>query len=972
MRRAVVVLFVAFLAAVSAFGQTAETGAIAGRVLEGKTPLAGVAIEARSAALQGVRSGVTDRDGSFRFALLPPGQYAVTAALSGFGTVLQRNITVGLGKTVTMDMRLQASVSQEITVSGAAPIVDVTSTVSGVNVTAEMARALPLARSYTSATSVAPGTRNDDVGAAVYGSTGAENQYIIDGLNVTDGLGMVGKDITVDFVQELEVLTGGLPAEYGRATGGIIHAVTKSGSNDFKGSVFGYTSTGSMIGRPKYLGQMDPLYTSWSRLDRQFDYGLNAGGPILRDRLWAFGAYDQVRTLNGNVLIDGLSAPGYSVPAGGEVQSKVTKDLRSAKLTMALTSRQMLTASMFGDPGSWTGVSNVIEGPPSTWQGRFSEGADDYVGRYSGIFGTNLDVNALAGRNRSQFRFSGDGVTPVLIDYTTVPKTRSGGIGRYNNGVGSRDVLKLDTTALVLGNHAVKIGVDQERQNSTWSRFFSGGARVEKYCSVGLVQGACPPNGVIYYQHTASINDLSPTFNPKDPSTYAENLVNPVVSRDGTMNRSFYVQDAWTASAFTINAGFRLERQVLKDRRRSRQLAVNNAAPRLGMVWDPHRDGRSKVYAFYGRYFESLPGTLDTAGPPAFIVRNLSPGVDDFAPDPRAPAFPTTKTQYQLSAGAGAIVIDPHIKGQYLDEYIVGYDREIGRAFTAGMKASYRNMPRIIEDMSVDPANGGWIIGNPGLGLAKEISYADGELVPAPRPVRRNAAVEIHASRRFSGNAQFLASYVWSRLYGNYEGLYEGSIGQLAPNVDTAYDYADFLVNAYGPLPADRTHQLKGYGSYEVRGGFARGLTLGLAAHWYSGTPLAAQGLDAYYYNSSFLTARGSLGRSPSDYEADVHFGYPVVLHASHVELLLDVFNVLNRQGATLLDTNYNTWVQEPCAGVPAEICSRSGALLHKPGTVEPIAQLQNPRATAPNPHFLKGESWTSPRQIRLGARMRF
>ena len=901
----------------------------------------------------------------------------MTAALSGFGSVLQRNITVGLGKTVTMDMRLQASVSQEITVSGAAPIVDVTSTVSGVNVTAEMARALPLARTYTAAAEIAPGTRNDDVGAAVYGSTGAENQYVIDGLNVTDiGTGMPNKGVTMDFVQELEVMTGGLPAEYGRATGGVINAVTKSGSNEFRGTLFSYASTAGMIAGPKYLGQMNPLYTSWSKTDRQVDSGLNAGGPIVKDRLWAFGAYDRVRTTDGQVLIAGLDVPGFSVPPGGEIPAETATDLQSAKLTMALTSRQTLTASMFGDPGSFSGAVHGILGPPSTWRGTYEQGADDYVGRYSGIFGANLDVNALAGRNTETTRFVGVGAsTPVLIDQTTSPRQRSGGFGQYSNGVGKRDVLKLDTTALVFGHHAMKIGMDQERQYETWAFFYSGGGKVEKYCSVAPVKGVCPPNGLIYYRHTGSINDLSPTFNPKDPSTFAANLVNPLVTRDTTMNRSFYVQDSWSTNAFTINAGFRLERQVLTDRKRSIQLAVNNPAPRLGVVWDPLRNGRSKVYAFYGRYFESLPMTLDSyfGGSPSLQVNNLSPAADNFVPDPQAPAFPSTKTQYMLSAGAYGVGIDPGAKGQYLDEYIVGYDRELGPHFTAGVKASYRNMPRIIEDMSTDPANGGWIIANPGEGGGKTISYVNGDLIPAPRPIRRHTAVELHASRRFSGSTQFLASYVWSRLYGNYEGLYQASNWQLAPNIDSAYDYADFLINAYGPLPADRTHQFKAYGSYEIRSGFAHGLTVGLATHWYSGTPLSAQGLDAYYQDYSFLTPRGSLGRGPSDYEADVHLGYPIALCASHLELLLDVFNVLNRQGATQLDPMYNTYLDGLCGGVPQEICnSGSGALLNKPGTIEPIAQLQNPRATATNPHFLKGDTFTPPRQIRLGARLRF
>src|SRR5207247_10896302 len=179
-------LVLSLLLAVSAFAQTSETGAIVGKVTQNGTGLPGVTIEVRSPALQGVRTDVTDAQGNFRFSLLPPGDYSMNASLSGFNTVKQSNIRVGLGRVVTLDVTMAAAVSETITVTGAAPVVDVTSAASGANITAQTMQTLPIARNFVAAAQVAPGTGGDASGTTVYGSSGAENEYIIDGLNTTN------------------------------------------------------------------------------------------------------------------------------------------------------------------------------------------------------------------------------------------------------------------------------------------------------------------------------------------------------------------------------------------------------------------------------------------------------------------------------------------------------------------------------------------------------------------------------------------------------------------------------------------------------------------------------------------------------------------------------------------------------------------------------------------------------------------
>jgi hypothetical protein len=217
---------------------------------------------------------------------------------------------------------------------------------------------------------------------------------------------------------------------------------------------------------------------------------------------------------------------------------------------------------------------------------------------------------------------------------------------------------------------------------------------------------------------------------------------------------------------------------------------------------------------------------------------------------------------------------------------------------------------------------------------------------------------------------------VWSRLTGNYDGTTQVSTGQLDPNINSAYDYADFEVNNAGGglLSGDRTHAFKFYGSYTIPSGVAHGLELGLATHYYSGTPLTAMGYANSYRNwEYYLTPRGSLGRGPADYEADVHLGFPISFSAGHVNLLLDVFNILNRQAANSLDLRYNRSQDPTCSGIPAAICNGDGGILNQAGGVLPAGKIDNPRATATNPDFLRGgNSFTGPRAIRLGARFTF
>ena len=479
-------MLVVIMAAPVLVAQTATTGAIEGTVVDSSgAPLPGVTLEITSPSMQGTKTEVTDANGHFRFSLLTPGNYNLTSTLAGFSPTRQSNIVVGLSRTTTLDVRMSAAVSEQITVTAAAPVVDVSSNTSGANVTAQTMQSLPLGRSYVAAVQVAPGTSSDATGPTVYGSSGAENQYIIDGLNTTAVRdGTQGKAVNMDFIQEVEVKTGGMPAEYGRLTGGAINAITKSGGNQFSGDLFGFDSPKSFRANNTTFGDRSSTSSSVTEQNANlWDYGVDLGGYFVKDRLWFFGAYDrQDRTDTSTRINRAINLPNYQLPIGAALNTATKSNLYAGKLTLRLTENQNLAASLFGDPRTTTGPLFAISGPPSTFNGNLKRGGNDYTGRYNGVFGTNFIVSGEAGQHKEKIIYGGEGTTiPQSIDATVSPNVTSGGFGFFANETYKRTAYKGDLSAFV-STHELKFGGDFENLQGTLQNYQGGaGQRIYKF-----------------------------------------------------------------------------------------------------------------------------------------------------------------------------------------------------------------------------------------------------------------------------------------------------------------------------------------------------------------------------------------------------------------------------------------------------------------------------------------------------------
>lgn len=927
----VVILALSCAAAVSA--QT--TGSVAGRVTDEQGGvLPGVTVEARSPALQGARTAVTDETGNYRLTLLPPGLYTISFTLSGFAADARRDVAVALDEETTLSPVLRAAVADEITVTTELPVINTTSTELGTNLDARSLQTLPTGRNYSSVAQVTPGVSSDahpentgQSSITVYGSTGAENVFYVDGVNTTGvEYGFQGKELNFEFIEAVDVKTGGYEAELGRSTGGIINVITKSGGNEFHGDVFGYYDSDSLQSSPDPVVATSGTVTGFTRED----YGIGLGGYIRKDRLWFFAAYDRVSNSQDNVLPSGPRAEQT-------VTSESERDLAAGKLTFRLSDSQSLIATFFQDPRDDTGAINdaqhSLNGEPSTYEGIRSFGGRDYALRYEGVLGTDWAVTLQGALHQEENSVGPASAAGDQIQYRFVDEDffQTGGFGLIQEKEFDRDFWGGSVTRF-LGGHQLKLGAEYEQQSADVVRRNSGGQQVDVFAN------AADPSRPIYNH-----------FYWTTPTATVENApISALIASPEHEVTTLYLQDRWAVRPnLTLNLGVRWDRQEIIDASGVKRIDLkDDYAPRLGFVWDPEAQGRSKVFGSYGRYYEQLPMDL--------VIRSFSferqTRIFNFSPTSTTPDPEAEAAIGRSSAIFGGFTepVDPDLENQYINEYILGYEREVLPHVAVGIKGIYRDYGQVIEDF-LCADDGTYCIGNPGEGIMSRIFTLDyAQTLPAPKPEREFRGVQLDVHKRLSNNWQGLASYVYSKLEGNFDGLYAPftNVGP-DPNITAAYDYFDFFTNGSdlsritntGPLSNDRRHQFKVSGVWYS----PWKLSVGVAAYYRTGTPITRYGYsDIYGRYEFFLSERGAEGRTPSNYEADLHLGYPLQTGPATVNFLVDVFNILDAQRAILVDQRWA--FQEADNSFPTQV---------NPGYKKPVLR-------------------TPPTSFRLGVRLSF
>ncbi len=667
MRVALAVL--AFLAPTLAAAQQV-TGDVQGRVLGlGGQPVAAVRVTVAGPGLQGDRATVSDLRGGFRLLGLPPGPYTIRLTGIGYRPLVIEQVTVRLGGTTSVgEIRLEAQAVElaAIVVSGANPVIDPVSAASRTTLDSSQFLSLPSDRDFRSLAALLPqanispfstGSAYDADGINIAGSTGLDNAFYVDGTNVTVGTGN-GIELPYNFVQEIQVTTGGYEAEVGRATSGIINAITSSGGNDFHGQVFGFftaeeLSTAARAGP----GTARPVHFA------QYDVGLSVGGRLRRDRLWYFAAYDE-KSLNQDASI-------AAIPRQQDTQ---THHLVAGKLTWRAGPATDVALTVLGDPYTHDRLTGVLPltTDPVPAQGRERGGGWtlSLEARHDVSPQVQFSVAAsrLAHHLDTGLRSGATSLEAVtrIDDQTT--SISSGGVGIFDNGRESRNAIRLAVRLLAPG-HAAKFGIEFEDNFYADSGWFS-----------------------LVTRTASNVYDWEQSYG---------------YSRLHNRVPTVYAQDAWELSPrLRISAGVRWEAQYLTGQVGPPRTIPSELAPRLGVVYQPGVLGSQRLFASAGRFYEQFY-------PQSLIFWN-SVGFNSGATYPQNPLVDSS-SGVQSGRDSTLIPATNNLVGQSYDAVVVGYERRLGSAFKIGVTATDRWLRWVLED-GHPPGDSVNRMGNPGRG----------------------------------------------------------------------------------------------------------------------------------------------------------------------------------------------------------------------------------------------------------------
>ena len=1019
--------------------------------------LAGIITDSTGAFIPGARVTVTgaldsrvvttDDFGRFTVGSLTPGLYTVVVEKQGFKTEKAKKIEVVINRSSSISLVLSpGGVNETVEVDSTAVLVDTSSTALGSDLSINFFDEVPIARNvgslFYTAPGVADGGGTGNANPSIGGSTGLENQYIADGVSIGDagygGLGVyspsygsLGTGINLTFIQEVQVKTGAFEPRYGKANGGIVQIVTKSGGSQFHGGVAGYFAPEAFSATQAYSDTFRAAYPDFQHGDvtsqPAYDGSVQLGGPIPigknRDHLFFFGSF------NPSLQQVNYIAPDTSVAAAlfahGPFTTSVLSNNWDGKLTYKINEGTMIDVSAFGDPSRSNYGFNAMYADPAAYNplinmnlrdttsfSRWNFGSRSVLARVSSALNSTTELNLSASAKTSHFTETGF-ANVYEITNKTIGSTGYQGLGEYQNPntndyAGSMDLQK---TVKLLGSHTLSLGYSYERTIYDASRDYSG-PRFALPDAVGTAPGGSPAlvgqmTSARFYLAVAPAactdTQLCPTYQTSagTKQVYLRQVRGVYSSVQVNSNEGYhvaYANDNYSVGRhLTFNTGLRWEQERLGGPNQN-YVFTDNWSPRLGVIVDPFGNRKSKVFFNWGRYTQSLP--TDAA------IRELNQELD-FQARWGAPANPDgtlrtnadgTITPILDSAhllngnpasgyGSRAIVASPSTlelfapktKLNFEEEYVGGLEYELPGGMIVSARWTDRQLKRAVEDMggaSPEGANAGlpqvFVIGNPGpsadyfvneqeeaytgatpanctldygdqvdalgndLGSACGLNVkidANGNPVPgyaaypAPdgkpdgfaQPTRRYQALEIEANKNFSHNFMVRVNYRFSKLNGNYEGLFRNDNGQSDPGISSLFDFTTGILGllgnqfAVGPLNTDRRDVGNLYASYPVPRTFFKNLTIGSGLRGQSGTPINQLVSHPVYQDRGEIPigGRGSQGRLPSTLQLDMNGSYAISLgEKSKIKLGMDMFNVTNSRFITNSNQYWDTGFQ--------------------------------------------------------------
>jgi hypothetical protein len=830
------VLAVLTLASLSVLAQSTVTGALTGTVTTDGIPLPGTTVTITSPNLQGSRTAISDGNGNYNFAALPPGEYTVRFELEGLQPVTRvTRVTLAGMSRADADMRVSA-ITESITVTASAPAVMETTEVQ-TNYQKEDIDNLPIPRNVNAIALLAPGvTSNGPRGALqVSGSTSNDNLIVVNGAIVQENLRGQARPLFIeDAIQETTGITGAVSAEYGRFTGGVISSITKSGGNEFSGSVRDTVSNPSWTGASAF-GE-DRAESALSHL-----YEATLGGRVIRDRLWFFGAGRLANTTgtSGNIILSGENIP-----------SKTENFRYELKFTGQLAQNHSLMVNFLDNPSKSTNNNQLGVYEFRALDPEVEQKEDFMAAHYSGIFTSSL----LGEVNWSQRRFT-------FVGYGGDNRDVYLGTPIYQ-GIGGGGV----------ANAPYFCGIcdDEERNNELLTAKLTYFLGTRGFGSHSLVGGyerynefrlsnnyQSPTNLVLFpYQTPVQLVNGVPifTFNEFDLVEYYPVEI-PSIGSDLT-TQSIFLNNKWDLnSRFSFNIGARYDMTEGFDSQGNPTADDSQISPRLGLTFDPAGNGRMKFNASYGKYVGRLAETVQGAGSAAgdpwgiyyyydgptitgtsdFVVRQVIDwflargGTDylnwqgEYAPD--------------LSIGGFSTKLAGRLRAPGVDEWTIGAGFQISP--NAYVRADYINREWNNAYVNITNQTTG-IVTEPITGARSDLTLVDNtDLL-----TREYEAIQLSANARFLNRINVGTNYTYSKLRGNAEMENTGS-GPVSEG-GWIFQYPEFQGfpqnRPTGYLSSDQRHKLRAWGGMDFGLGPVGVLNISVLQRFDSGTPYSLAG----------------------------------------------------------------------------------------------------------------------------------
>jgi outer membrane receptor protein involved in Fe transport len=825
-------LIAALVLSAPALHAQTPTGTISGRVNDqGSLAVPGATVSITSPNLQGTRTTVTSENGDFIFPGLPPGTYTVAVELSGFATVKQTR-DVGAGQPVTVDVTLRpAALSEVVTVTARTDAF--TNTVqAATNIQSELLATLPTARTILSAVNVAPAAHATGPNNAITigGAMSADNLFMLDGVQIQDNIR--GTPFTLfieDAIQETTVSTSGISAEYGRFTGGVVNAITRSGGNRFSGSLrTTFTNddwrTTSPFDEPK---KNDTVPT----------YEFTIGGPIVRNRTWFFGAGRLFNQSTANET--GYTRSAYTFENDEKrFEGKVTQSFGPKHSV-----RVAYTAVREDE------INNVWPSPQEVMDLRSLHDRqlpqDLLSVHYSGTLRNNLFVEGQYSARQFSFENSG-GTSTDLIQGTVLRSQQTGAFWWSPNFCGVCGPEERDNENLFLkgtyfwstprGSHNVVFGYDTFNDKRKGDNHQSG-SDFQVWTTDTIVEG-----GTVY--PVAANNG----------STYIINYPISVASQ-GTNFRthSLFLNDSWSANShFTFNLGVRWDKNDGVDAAGNSVANDSAFSPRLGLVWDPTGNGVWSAHAGFGRYVAAIANTIADSASPAGTPSILAwfyqgPNINTSG-TPVSSDVALQRIFDWFNGGGGTSrrpfftripgiqkQIRESLRSPHANEFATGLSRQLGGRGAIRADVVYRTFTDFYADR-IDTTTG-QVTDQAGqvfdLALVENTDILSREYV----------AFSAQANYRLGSRIDLGGNYTVSRLWGNVNGetVNSGPVTSSATSYPEYFDLSWFAPE--GDLAADQRHRVRVWGTARLPLPERLGtFTLALFEQINSGTPYGALG----------------------------------------------------------------------------------------------------------------------------------